>query len=488
MRTTKKKKTLYQRTINLIKNFGYEKHSFPIKGQELFYKGKVIVENFNPKIVQSSTDQNAHTSWLPVIKILSLNCRSLLNINRRISLDIHLKVHKSDIICLSETWFDSRVDHTCVLISNFHSVVSKIDRCNGSHGGLVIGLKTEFNVHNKTVQAKSPTLALFCKLEQAIIVIYVYNPPHDSPYCLKVELVDAYIHDFISSAHEKTLKNDLDIINVLIVGDVNLLGIDWSLLSSNNAYEKTFCQVFRKFGFCSLIEDKNVKSDCFLANFPDAIYFARIHSTFSDHPMVSAEVIFLSSQVEKSKSVYSFRKADLPKIAERFSYFDASAGDINHTLQFFYDEINFCCMAFIPRKIRRPREAPFYFSSHSIHAESVLNTARGRQKDNTIIERIEKNLADSLELDKTVYLNSFVGLTLTEVFQNIKSFRRNPDLPTKMKFAGNSNCGSLKISNAFIQHFASVFKEDTSPLSVPLASADPTICLEDMSFTKSEVN
>ena len=167
-------------------------------------------------------------------------------------------------------------------------------------------------------------------------------------------------------------------------------------------------------------------------------------------------------------------------------YFDALAGDINHTLQNFYDEINFCFMAFIPRKVRRRREAPYYVSSHSIHAEIVLNTARRRQKDNNIIERLEKNLADSLELDKTVYLKSFAGLTLTEVFQNIKSFRRISQLPTKMKFAGNSISGSLKIANAFNQHFASIFKEDTSPLSVPLASADPTICLE-MYFTNSEV-
>ena len=56
-----------------------------------------------------------------------------------------------------------------------------------------------------------------------------------------------------------------------------------------------------------------------------------------------------------------------------------------------------------------------------------------------------------------------------------------------MNFAGNSVSGSLKIANAFNQHVASVCKEDTSPLSVPLASADHTICLEDMYFTNSEV-
>ena len=166
-----------------------------------------------------------------------------------------------------------------------------------------------------------------------------------------------------------------------------------------------------------------------------------VFATFSDHPMISAEVNFSSSQLEKSKLVYSFQKADLPKISERFSYFDASAGDINHTLQNFYDEINFCCMAFIPRRTRRRREAPDYFLSHSFHAENVLNTARRPQKDNNIIERLEKNLADSLELDKTVYLNSFAGLILTEIFQNIKSCSRIRQLPTKLKCAGNSFSG-----------------------------------------------
>ena len=188
--------------------------------------------------------------------------------NRRISLDIHLKVHKPDIICLSETWFDSRVDQTCVFISNFYRVVSRIDRCNDSQGGVVICMKTEINVHSETIQAKSPvdfaTSALFCNLQQAIFVINVYNPPYDSPYRSEVELFDTYLHDIISSAYEKVLKNDLDLINVLIVGDVNLPGINWSLLSSSNAYEKKFCQVFRKYGFCSLIEDKTLKMIDFL--------------------------------------------------------------------------------------------------------------------------------------------------------------------------------------------------------------------------------
>ena len=61
---------------------------------------------------------------------------------------------------------------------------------------------------------------------------------------------------------------------------------------------------------------------------------------------------------------------------------------------------------------------------------------------------------------------------MTEVFQTIRSFRRIAQLPTKMKFAGNSTSGSLKIAKAFNKHFASVFKDDTSPLSVPLAKSE----------------
>ena len=140
-------------------------------------------------------------------------------------------------------------------------------------------------------------------------------------------MFNAYLHDIFSWAPENVLKKDIDLINLVIVGGLNLPGFDWSLLSNNKAYEKTFCQVSQKYELCSLIEDNNVKNDCFLAAFPDTISFAQIHSTFSDHTMISAEIYCSSSQVEKSNSVYSFRKADLPKIAERFSYFDASAGD-----------------------------------------------------------------------------------------------------------------------------------------------------------------
>ena len=106
---------------------------------------------------------------------------------------------------------------------------------------------------SETIQAKSPvdfvTSVFFCNLEQAIIVINVYNLPHDSPYRLEVELFDAYLQDIISLAHDKVFKNNLDLINVLIVGDLNLPGVDWSLLSGNNAYEKSFASFFKNTDF-----------------------------------------------------------------------------------------------------------------------------------------------------------------------------------------------------------------------------------------------
>ena len=56
-----------------------------------------------------------------------------------------------------------------------------------------------------------------------------------------------------------------------------------------------------------------------------------------------------------------------------------------------------------------------------------------------------------------------------------------------MKWGGNTFFGSLEIANAFNQTFASVLKKKHEPFSLPLASADPTICLEDMYFTEKEV-
>ena len=164
--------------------------------------------------------------------------------------------------------------------------------------------------------------------------------------------------------------------------------IDWSLLSSTNAYDITFGPVFRKHGFCALREVRNTINDCFLAIF-DLTSFAQIHSSFSDHPMICAKMSFLNSQVQQLKSIF-FRNADLIKLAERFNYFDAPAWDINQTLPNVYDAIEFCRMAFVPPKIRSQKAAHCYFSSHSIHAENILNTAKWRQRDNNIIEGLEK--------------------------------------------------------------------------------------------------
>ena len=109
-------------------------------------------------------------------------------------------------------------------------------------------MKTEIKVHSETIQAKYPvefaTSALFRNLEEGIIVVSVYNPSNDSPYHLEVKIFDAYLHDIISSAHEKVLKNNLDLSNVLIVGEVNVPGIGWSVLGRNNAYEKRFARFF----------------------------------------------------------------------------------------------------------------------------------------------------------------------------------------------------------------------------------------------------
>ena len=59
-------------------------------------------------------------------------------------------------------------------------------------------------------------------------------------------------------------------------------------------------------------------------------------------------------------------------------------------------------MAFIPLKTIRRMEAACNYLTHSFHAEGILDTAKTGQRDNNIIERLEKNLADSLELDKTL--------------------------------------------------------------------------------------
>ena len=73
---------------------------------------------------------------------MSLNCRSILTIERKIKLDNLLRIHQPDIVALSETWLDKHIENTAVFCTDVYEVIHRSDRKTGPQGGVLIAVET----------------------------------------------------------------------------------------------------------------------------------------------------------------------------------------------------------------------------------------------------------------------------------------------------------------------------------------------------------
>ena len=88
-------------------------------------------------------------------------------------------------------------------------------------------------------------------------------------------------------------------------------------------------------------------------------------------------------------------------------------------LSTFYREV-FCALnQSLNRKRKKRFEAPFYYSSQTMHCLNELNTARKHQKNT--VECLEKELMILIDIDKQVLLNSVQKFNTNEAFAILKS-------------------------------------------------------------------
>ena len=58
-----------------------------------------------------------------------------------------LQIHQSDIVALSETWFDENVEKTAVFCTNVYEVIHRSERITGPHGGILVEVRTSFKLN-----------------------------------------------------------------------------------------------------------------------------------------------------------------------------------------------------------------------------------------------------------------------------------------------------------------------------------------------------
>ena len=80
------------------------------------------------------------------MKLLQLNCRPVLTIERKIQLDNLLRIHQLDLVALSETWFDKHIEKTAAFCIAVYEVVDHSDKKTGPYGGILIPVKRRLSI------------------------------------------------------------------------------------------------------------------------------------------------------------------------------------------------------------------------------------------------------------------------------------------------------------------------------------------------------
>ena len=111
------------------------------------------------------------------------------------------------------------------------------------------------------------------------------------------------------------------------------------------------------------------------------------------------------------------------------------------------------------RKRRKRLEAPFYYSSQTMHCLNKLNTARKHQKNS--VECTEKELKILVDMDKQVLLSSVQKFKTNEAFAMLKNLNGRSFLPKKMFYRNEDSLEGSVRANLFNQFFQSVFQPKT---------------------------
>ena len=96
------------------------------------------------------------------------------------NLDILLREHNIDIICLTETWLTDAVRNSEIFLNRQYFVQSRKDRKVGTHCGTFIAQKINL-CFNQAAQIETHFDFLSCSVyflnNIVLIIIALYNPP-----------------------------------------------------------------------------------------------------------------------------------------------------------------------------------------------------------------------------------------------------------------------------------------------------------------------
>ena len=294
--------------------------------------------------------------------------------------------------------------------------------------------------------------------------LLIYNQPTSSPYRIQADM----LVDCISSC----FNDDLVSSNTFtIFGDNNLTDVCWATITAHSDYSKAILEKVESLNLLPLVFEPTYMSgsilDIILTSTPE--FFAD-GNLYSDHFAVFAwfsihkPLSNLSSQTTPKFSASSFSTHCFNQNLSTHHY-DLLSLPNSSFLQFSFDDyvafwyqalmngINASCL----RKTNRKLEFPHFYSSHSIHMIKKLGTAVKNNYEPTYQTKLKDDIQNSIELDKTILIDSESPSSTRSCFKYLRSFSLY-HLSNQMHWKHIKASTNNHIANLFNSYFSSVFQ------------------------------
>ena len=429
-----------------------------------------------------------------------MNCKSTFSLSKRHKLSKLLSLNSFFLIFLTETWLYEKVHDSEIFLGSSFRVISRSDRPQGQHGGILIAAANHCGSTLVDISLKHYPFSVACALLETELKLFIliYNPPSTSEYKVDVSQIIECIHAYQKNFAEK-FTNVTSVFSTFILGDFNFPDIDWNTMTSNNDKELSFLEAVNDLCLSQFIDSPTHEA----GNILDLILSDTSNidcwvdpNLFSDH-----HPIYFSIECTNTK---------LP-IASSFSRSSFDVTIFNHSLTPLYDLICFehsgandfvtewysllssSLSISIRKKRNRRRNFPIYYSSHTMHLlnqkeTNIRKISRFWSLPLALKQReLELALSESIELDKLVFLDSFNLSSSTECFRMLRKLGFCNHIPSVMYYNNQKFCTDSDIANAFNEYLSSVFGQKLDFVAETETEIAPTILIDDMQLSLNEI-
>ena len=279
-----------------------------------------------------------------------------------------------------------------------------------------------------------------------------------------------------------------------ILGDFNFASIDQNTYSSSIASECQFFDFIVDHGLSQFVNEASHRS----TNILDLVFSNQNVSVsnrkqlFSDHYHIFFNLDFVNFMPQShgsSFSKFSFNNQIFSTNLLRLSELISTDNSLNpHYPDQWYSCLIGCFNSAVNFKRSKRMNLLLFYSSHTVHLiNEKKTTLRRLSREGSSLQAIKmrelsKELSESLELDKELFINQFNLSFTRHCFKLLRSLGFSTKLPTRMFHNGATFNKEFQIATEFNNYFAFVFNDKViSPL--PDKTAQSKVFVNDLDLS-----